>query len=161
MDLDRCVTAWPSKKKKNDGVAFYPYSVSTSFKLPLPSKTLLLLSNGALSNGRLKVTESSEITDVQVNVTVKYFSTAVRDSAKVCVIERYKGESGVGIFVRVFSMFICRITESLNADTIKLAQRFLIHRPHLLRDWTHFTPDGIGSIRPRPYHRRGQLFARR
>ncbi|KAJ7350783.1 hypothetical protein DFH08DRAFT_695449 [Mycena albidolilacea] len=91
---DNCVTTW-SEAQNPIG---FPYSASTSFKFPVPSKTLLLLSKGGLSDGHLKITSSSETTDVRVKVTVKYHKQAVRDTAKVCIIERSHGESGVGIF---------------------------------------------------------------
>ncbi|KAF7336256.1 hypothetical protein MVEN_02173700 [Mycena venus] len=97
VDLDRCVSAWSGQS--NNAGSFYPYSSSASFDFPLPSKTLLLFSKGGHSNGQLKVTHSSEVTEqVRVAVTVKYHKASVRDAAKVCLIERYKGESGVGIF---------------------------------------------------------------
>ncbi|KAF7362450.1 hypothetical protein MVEN_00592600 [Mycena venus] len=94
----RCITAWPHEMK-NPAFSSYPYSAFTSFDFSLPSTTLLLLSKGGLSNGRLKITSSPEITDqVRVNVTVNYYKAAIRDLAKVCMIEREEGESGVGIF---------------------------------------------------------------
>ncbi|KAJ7817248.1 hypothetical protein B0H14DRAFT_3742419 [Mycena olivaceomarginata] len=91
---DNCVTTW-SETQNPIG---FPYSASTSFRFPVPSKTLLLLSKGGLSAGHLKITSSSETTDVRVKVTVKYHKPAARDTAKVCMIERSHGESGVGIF---------------------------------------------------------------
>ncbi|KAJ7270173.1 hypothetical protein B0H12DRAFT_827771 [Mycena haematopus] len=91
-----CATTWP--EMKNPAFSSFPYSASTSFDFNLPSKTLLLLSKGALSSGHLKITSSPNVANVRVNVTVNYHRVAVRDAAKVCFIERSEGESGVGIF---------------------------------------------------------------
>ncbi|KAJ7798637.1 hypothetical protein B0H14DRAFT_3492331 [Mycena olivaceomarginata] len=79
---DNCVTTW-SEAQNPIG---FPYSASTSFKFPVPSKTLLLLSKGGLSAGHLKITSSSETTDVRVKVTVKYHKHAVRDTAKSALL---------------------------------------------------------------------------
>lgn len=99
--------------------------------MPLPSETLLLLSQGALSAGNLKITTSSELTDLaRVHITVHYYNSAVRDSARVCVIKRKSGESGVGIFVRPLEPNTCHILlTSLLADPENMAQ-----------PWTHRSP---------------------
>ncbi|KAJ6491613.1 hypothetical protein C8R47DRAFT_1070639 [Mycena vitilis] len=94
---ESCETSW-SGELKHPGFTSYPYSASTSFHFSLPSKNLLLLSKGDLSNGNLKITTSDSADKVSVNVTVNYHKTAVRDAAKVCFIQRNDGESGVGIF---------------------------------------------------------------
>ncbi|KAF8161729.1 hypothetical protein K438DRAFT_1942246 [Mycena galopus ATCC 62051] len=96
VEPDRCMTTW--SEMRNSAFSPFPYSASTSFNFDLPSKTLLLLSKGGLSSGHLKITSSSKVTDVQVNVTVNYYKAAVRDVARVCFIERSEGENGVGIF---------------------------------------------------------------
>ncbi|KAF7362448.1 hypothetical protein MVEN_00592400 [Mycena venus] len=98
VETNHCVTAW-SGDIKNPTFPFFPYSAATSFEFSLPSKTLVLLHKGGISNGHLKIRSSSEVTDkVRVNVKVNYYKAAVRDTAQVCLIERSKGESGVGIF---------------------------------------------------------------
>ncbi|KAJ7645902.1 hypothetical protein DFH06DRAFT_579466 [Mycena polygramma] len=97
VDAGDCETSW-SGELKHPGFTSYPYSASTSFRFSLPSKSLLLLSKGDLSNGNLKITTSDSADKVSVNVTVNYHKSAVRDAAKICFIQRNDGESGVGIF---------------------------------------------------------------
>ncbi|KAJ6497451.1 hypothetical protein C8R45DRAFT_1093826 [Mycena sanguinolenta] len=95
VETSHCATDWPQMTSSLSG---FPYAASTSFDFDLPSKTLLLLSKGGLSNGHVKVTHSPEVANVRVIVTVNYWKAAIRDAAKVCFIERSEGESGVGIF---------------------------------------------------------------
>ncbi|KAJ7125371.1 hypothetical protein C8R44DRAFT_619533 [Mycena epipterygia] len=99
VELEQCLSEWSEAAEKKTPYSSFPYSTGGSFDVPLPSETLLLLSQGALSAGNLKITTSSELTDLaRVHITVHYYNTAVRDSARVCVIKRKSGESGVGIF---------------------------------------------------------------
>ncbi|KAJ7133735.1 hypothetical protein C8R43DRAFT_956583 [Mycena crocata] len=98
VDVHHCKTQWPTAEKKTMFGSF-PYSVDLDFNFPLPSETLLLLSEGSLSAGNLKITSAYDLTDqVRVHVTVHYYGTAVRDTAKICLIKRENGESGLGIF---------------------------------------------------------------
>ncbi|KAJ6576462.1 hypothetical protein DFH09DRAFT_914485, partial [Mycena vulgaris] len=78
----------------------FPYSAEVSFEFPLPSQTLLLLSQGELSAGDLLVTTSSAVNTgtARVHITVNYHKNTVRDAARVSVIKRNADESGVGIF---------------------------------------------------------------
>ncbi|KAJ7496621.1 hypothetical protein FB451DRAFT_1208265 [Mycena latifolia] len=98
VTLEECVTDWSEAGKRFPVFRSFPYSAKTSFKFPLPSETLLVLSQGALSAGNLKVTTSSGVTDARVNVVVYYHTTAVLDKAQVCLIKRNDGEGGLGIF---------------------------------------------------------------
>ncbi|KAJ7647891.1 hypothetical protein FB45DRAFT_894691 [Roridomyces roridus] len=99
VSADHCVTSWPSEEKNNGMFASFPYSVNVSFDIPLPTETLLLLSQGSLSNGNLQVTTSPNIKDsAHVQVVVNYHRKAIRDQAKICLVQREKGEEGVGIF---------------------------------------------------------------
>ncbi|KAJ7170701.1 hypothetical protein C8R43DRAFT_875013 [Mycena crocata] len=98
VELESPATEW-SGVKENSGFSSFPYSAEVSFDFPLPSEALILFSHGALSSGHLKITTSSASTSLaRVQVTVQYHNTAVRDTAKVCVIKRKNGEGGVGIF---------------------------------------------------------------
>ncbi|KAF7350925.1 hypothetical protein MSAN_01654600 [Mycena sanguinolenta] len=97
LKLPVCATTWHEKSNPEPFSAF-PYAATASFDLNLPSRTLLLLSKGGLSNGHLKITSSPDVRTVRVNVTINYWIPAVRDAAKVCFIEGSEGEGGVGIF---------------------------------------------------------------
>ncbi|KAJ6578912.1 hypothetical protein DFH09DRAFT_349821 [Mycena vulgaris] len=98
VSLEECATGWSESIRRNP-IFDFPYSAGVSFDVPLPSETLLLLSHGALSAGQLKITTSSELTDIaRVHVVVHYYTTQVRDTTKVCMLKRKAGESGVGIF---------------------------------------------------------------
>ncbi|KAJ7099363.1 hypothetical protein B0H15DRAFT_819979 [Mycena belliarum] len=98
VDLEDCIAGWSESSRSSESQLF-PYSAKASFDLALPSETLLLLSEGALSAGNLRVTTSSKTSDsVRVNVVVSYHSASVRDLAKVCLLKRDAGEGGVGIF---------------------------------------------------------------
>lgn len=72
-----------------------------SFNLPIDSDNLLLLSTGGLSYGLVNVVTSPRQTHdaATVRVVVNYYKKQVRDSARVCLIDRKEGEHGVGIFV--------------------------------------------------------------
>ncbi|KAF7350919.1 hypothetical protein MSAN_01654000 [Mycena sanguinolenta] len=96
VEPSSCAATWP--EVKNPDFSDFPYSGSVSFDFDLPSKALLLLSQGGLSNGHLTITSSPDVANVQVVVTVSYHKAAVCDAAKVCFIERLEGENGVGIF---------------------------------------------------------------
>ncbi|KAJ6497439.1 hypothetical protein C8R45DRAFT_127122 [Mycena sanguinolenta] len=96
VEPSSCATTWP--EVENPDFSDFPYSASTAFDFDLPSKSLLLLSKGGLSNGHLTITSSSDVANVRVVVTVSYHKAVVRDAAKVCFIKRSEGESGVGIF---------------------------------------------------------------
>ncbi|KAJ6593222.1 hypothetical protein B0H19DRAFT_1089436 [Mycena capillaripes] len=99
VETEHCVSDWAEEMKNPTFPSLsFPYSASTSFDFSLPEKTLLLLSKGALSNGRLSIVSSDYTDKVSVKVTVKYHKAAVRDLAKVCLIARSNGEGGVGIF---------------------------------------------------------------
>ncbi|KAJ7033399.1 hypothetical protein C8F04DRAFT_1104620 [Mycena alexandri] len=102
VETENCVTEWKGQTIPSPFSSF-PYSASTTFDFALPSETLLLISKGQLSSGNLKIKTSTKITDaVQVKVTVHYHTTAVRDSAKICMIGRQKDEAGVGIFTPTY-----------------------------------------------------------
>ncbi|KAJ7072855.1 hypothetical protein C8F01DRAFT_262988 [Mycena amicta] len=92
VDLAECTTEWINGPK--NGLSS---SSLASFTFPIPSQTLLFLSKGSLSGGRLKII-TSDSKDVQVRVTVHYSDARIRDLAKVCLITREDDEAGVGIF---------------------------------------------------------------
>ncbi|KAJ7475868.1 hypothetical protein FB451DRAFT_1397262 [Mycena latifolia] len=98
VDLVNYASQWPAKEPPVS--ASFPYSAEVSFEFLLPSETLLLLSQGALSAGYLHVTTSSAVSpgSAQVHVIVNYHDDAVRDAVKVGLIKRNDGESGIGIF---------------------------------------------------------------
>ncbi|KAF8161732.1 hypothetical protein K438DRAFT_1985516 [Mycena galopus ATCC 62051] len=142
VDLERCVTRWVGETK-NDNISFYPYSVSTSFDFPLPSKTLFLLSKGVSSSGHLKITTSAEITDVRANVTVQYYKPSVRDATKVCMIERYRGETGVAIFTPSHWRSYAPVTDrlSFNVELILPRTESMFYVPGLSTDVDNFSHD--------------------
>ncbi|KAF7350922.1 hypothetical protein MSAN_01654300 [Mycena sanguinolenta] len=98
IKLPVCATTWHEKSNPNPDLSGFPYSATNSFDFDLPSKALLLLSKGGLSNGHLRITSSPDVRTVRVNVTINYWRAAIRDAAKVCFIDRFEGEGGVGIF---------------------------------------------------------------
>ncbi|KAJ7478593.1 hypothetical protein B0H11DRAFT_2027937 [Mycena galericulata] len=94
-----CATAWLGGEKRNSPFRSFPYSVEASLDVPLPRETLLLLSEGSLSAGNLKITTSQAVTGIaRVHITVHYYQQDVRDKARICLIDRKDGERGVGIF---------------------------------------------------------------
>ncbi|KAF7325560.1 hypothetical protein MKEN_00405500 [Mycena kentingensis (nom. inval.)] len=95
VSVSKCTKSW--SKASRPPTSSFPHNSLTSFSLPLPAQTLMLLSQGALSSGRVKIVASSAY-NVQVKVTVSYHTTLVRGLAKVCLVERSDGEQGVGIF---------------------------------------------------------------
>ncbi|KAF7289248.1 hypothetical protein MIND_01386300 [Mycena indigotica] len=95
VELDECVTEWTTGP--TNPTSSTPYTSLASFSFPIPSKTLLLLSKGSLSGGRLKVVTSAS-DDVKITVAIHYADTLARELAKVCLINRDEGEQGVGLF---------------------------------------------------------------
>jgi hypothetical protein len=88
----------------------YPYYAEASFDLPVSSKTLFLLARGAMSSGTVDITTSPTLTDVaKVDVKVHYYHESAIEHAKVCSIQRKRGEAGVGFFVGFLdlSMTVC------------------------------------------------------
>ncbi|KAJ7126973.1 hypothetical protein C8R44DRAFT_110149 [Mycena epipterygia] len=101
VELDDSITDWPEAETRNPATSSFPYSAGASFVFPPPTETLLVLSHGDLSAGHLKITTSTVADTVHVHVTVHYSDRAVRDVAKVGLIKRNDGESGVGIFTPI------------------------------------------------------------
>ncbi|CAK5279697.1 unnamed protein product [Mycena citricolor] len=98
VSTNRCVSQWGlSEVTRNPPFSTYAYAATKTFKFPVPDATLLLLSKGALSAGRLHVSAGTG-DEVQVRVTVDYDEKTVRDLAKICMVEREAGEAGLGIF---------------------------------------------------------------
>ncbi|KAF7350921.1 hypothetical protein MSAN_01654200 [Mycena sanguinolenta] len=129
----------PGRKKANPDFSNFPYSASTSFDFHLPSKSLLLLSKGGLSNGHLKITSSPNIANVRVKVTVNYWIPAVRDAAKVCFIERSEGEGGVGIFPWRSRTYIDRLF--FDVELILPRSNSILHVNGLSTDVNNFSQD--------------------
>ena len=79
----------------------FPFSSETTFELPVTSETLFLISRGHLSSGTVDLVTSRKQArnSVSVHVVANYFRADIRDLTKVCLLERGKGENGVGIFV--------------------------------------------------------------
>lgn len=103
VTTDNCVASWPANQQ-NPPYGSFPYSAAVSLDVPLPSETLLLLSEGSLSSGDLKITTSPEVSGAaRVHIVVYYYNQDTRDKARICLIDRKRGESGVGILVRRLS----------------------------------------------------------
>ncbi|KAJ6631456.1 hypothetical protein B0H10DRAFT_1978829 [Mycena sp. CBHHK59/15] len=76
----------------------FPFSTDASFELPNSSSLLFLLSQGALSGGRVNVVASSD-SSPHVLLRMRYHSLEVRDRVCVCLMERKQANgSGIGIF---------------------------------------------------------------
>jgi hypothetical protein len=98
----------------HQNVDSYPYHVSTSFNLPIDSKTLFLHTRGALSSGVISFATSTTLKDVaQVDVTVGYYRQSTLERVKVCSTTRGKGENGVSLLV---SALIVLVYASINTD---------------------------------------------
>lgn len=81
------------------------YSSSTTFKLPISSEKLFLMSRGA-AGGSLNIVQSDDVGDaanVQIVATYRYQSAL--DHIKVCAINRGEDKRGVGIFVSIWCLF--------------------------------------------------------
>ncbi|KAJ7750100.1 hypothetical protein DFH07DRAFT_550660 [Mycena maculata] len=102
VSTETCVSTWRTGVGGTQGS--FPYSAGITLDVPLPDETLLFLSQGSLSAGNLRITTSSEISGIaRVHITVHYYRENVRDSAKICSIDRKSGERGVGIFTPMWS----------------------------------------------------------
>ncbi|KAJ7104140.1 hypothetical protein B0H15DRAFT_808717 [Mycena belliarum] len=97
VQLVNRVTQWPATNLTR---ASFPYSAEVSFDFPLPAESLLVLSHGPSLGGDLQITTSSAVPpgSASVHIIVNYHHEAVRDTAKVGLIKRKAGETGLGIF---------------------------------------------------------------
>ncbi|TDL19372.1 hypothetical protein BD410DRAFT_792189 [Rickenella mellea] len=76
-----------------------PHTAKTSFKLPVNSDVLYLLSRGSLASGDVHVTALDHSgDDVIVDIVVSYWNDEALERANVCQLERPESECGVGIF---------------------------------------------------------------
>ncbi|KAJ7230024.1 hypothetical protein GGX14DRAFT_538287 [Mycena pura] len=86
----------------------YPYSADASFKLPVSSDTLFLLSRsvarnhgGVISAGEVEYIQSDDVSDnVKVDITARYRDQEYLDATKVCLLTRDGDQNGVGIFTK-------------------------------------------------------------
>ncbi|KAI6046294.1 hypothetical protein EDC04DRAFT_2598110 [Pisolithus marmoratus] len=75
-----------------------PYGARTSFSLPVDADSLYLLSRGINQMGNLKITQSSEESDVvNVDIRVAYRSEDSLDLVNVCLTGGSENEYGVSI----------------------------------------------------------------
>lgn len=82
------------------------FSSYTSFELPVSSNLLLFLARGSTSHGNIAIITSDDVGDVaKVDVSVEYYRQKIRDEARVCLLGREEGETGVGIFVSLDESF--------------------------------------------------------
>jgi hypothetical protein len=95
----------------------YPYHVSTSFELPIDSRTLFLLARGALSSGVVSFATSNILKDAaQVDVTVGYYRQSALERVKICSTTRSSGENGVSLLVSA-SIMLVYVRTNTNVDT--------------------------------------------
>jgi hypothetical protein len=123
VSLDQCITDWtegevPAELLANipsDVSDEFPYAVGYSLNLELPSKTLLMLAQGDLSAGNLRIISSQELRKnmVYVRVIAHYQDQATMDATKVCRVRRGRDERGVGIFVRQSFQLSCSTTDQV------------------------------------------------
>lgn len=78
-----------------------PYTSTISFSVPVSSDLIFLLARGSLDYSSSVNFELSENAgdDVEIDVTMSYYSNEARKRAQICLLERDEGEKGVGIFV--------------------------------------------------------------
>jgi hypothetical protein len=163
VELSHCVTDedWTSNGNYPAFETFPHYS-EANFDLQLPSEKLLLISKGAFSAGNLRISTSQEDTDeVHVQVTVHYYDKAIRDLAKICLIESGDGENGVGIFVGHNDIespaCLTPFTDSQNvAQTLSSRAPLLRRGAHPAQSYFIFP-----AAYQKPRHRCQQLFPRR
>ncbi|KAF5355556.1 hypothetical protein D9758_006308 [Tetrapyrgos nigripes] len=100
LHLDSCVNG----PDMHSSSIFSPQTVSESFKLPLSSKNLFIISRGAsygLGGPRtFSIVPSSDISEdvVRVDVKIMYLHEDMLARTKVCRVRRRGGENGVGFF---------------------------------------------------------------
>jgi hypothetical protein len=76
-------------------------AVQTSFNIPGDADLVYIFKRGALGDGSLHLTQSTEPGDsIHVRVVVRYNSDDVLAAADVCLFTRGENQHGIGIFVR-------------------------------------------------------------
>ncbi|KAJ7736868.1 hypothetical protein B0H16DRAFT_1572887 [Mycena metata] len=99
--LGRCVqnVTWANATRLLPEEDYFPFSSEVSFDFQDPSALLFLLSQGALSGGRLNVVPSESLALPRAILRVRYHLLDVRNRANVCLMERkHAGGIGIGIF---------------------------------------------------------------
>ncbi|KAJ7032714.1 hypothetical protein C8F04DRAFT_1396379 [Mycena alexandri] len=97
----RCVqnVTWANATRLAPEEDHFPFSSEASFDFQDPSALLFLLSQGALSGGRLDVLPSKSLALPRAVLRVRYHLLDVRNRANVCLMERkHAGGIGIGIF---------------------------------------------------------------
>ncbi|KAF5355470.1 hypothetical protein D9758_006311 [Tetrapyrgos nigripes] len=103
------------------------FSADVSFQIPATSERLFLISRVAHSSGKIQILDSA-IADgiVRVYVTMRYQDPQSKNSTTACLMERFPGEVGVGLFTLGNSR-----TDTLDFDMVILLPPNMMHnQPH-------------------------------
>lgn len=91
----------------------YPWPPSTpvqfpSFSIPLDSSAITVLTRGKQATGGVTVelVQTSEKDEIKVDIAAQYHDWGMLTGTTVCLMEKEKGELGVGIFVSSCSFIL-------------------------------------------------------
>ena len=95
----RCIRGGDNPWSPNSGVQLL------SFGIPLDSSAVYILARGQQATGRVTVVpyQTSASDEITVDISAQYHEWPIFRGTSVCLMERKKGERGVGIFVSTSS----------------------------------------------------------